>query len=246
MVVYRLGGPVLMEIETTLKLTDALRAAVMSRAQETLGQVPEVLSGHHAGGNPSSTPHAAYVTLPFVSDAQEHADGRVMGVAVVLPKAVPTDQRRRLAKALSLVDHLMVAGVGRLGLDRVTPEQGIPRNLRQSTWTGLSRRWASVTPVLVDRFPKRNRGGIEEVIAKSCEHVGLPRPSEVIADRYSPLFGVEPSFRYITNRGPGTTAKLYTHVTLTFDQDVRGPVLLGAGRYFGLGLMRPLRKEVAS
>src|SRR5262249_38996655 len=33
-VVYRLTGPVAMEIETTLKLTDALRAAVMRRAQD--------------------------------------------------------------------------------------------------------------------------------------------------------------------------------------------------------------------
>jgi CRISPR-associated protein Csb2 len=246
MVVYRLGGPVLMEIETTLKLTDTLRAAAMSRAQEILGEVPEILSGHDAEGKPSSTPHAAYVTLPFVSDSQEHADGRVMGLAVVMPKVIPTEQRRRLAKALSLVDHLMVPGVGRLGLDRVTPEQGIPHNLRQSTWTGPCRRWASVTPVLFDRFPKRNRGGIEEVIAKGCEYVGLPRPSEVIADRYSPLFGVEPSFKYVKERRTGPKAKLYTHVTLTFDQDVRGPILLGAGRYFGLGLLRPLRKEVAS
>ena len=31
-----------------------------------------------------------------------------------------------------------------------------------------------------------------------------------------------------------------THTPAEFDQDVRGPVLLGAGRYFGLGLCLPV------
>ena len=41
----------------------------------------------------------------------------------------------------------------------------------------------------------------------------------------------------------GEAPRLAKHVTLAFDRPVRGPVLLGAGRYFGLGLMRPLRGE---
>jgi CRISPR-associated protein Csb2 len=35
--------------------------------------------------------------------------------------------------------------------------------------------------------------------------------------------------------------RVLVHATLTFEQPVEGPVLLGAGRYFGLGLFRPLR-----
>jgi CRISPR-associated protein Csb2 len=34
-----------------------------------------------------------------------------------------------------------------------------------------------------------------------------------------------------------------THAILTFDRDVQGPVLIGAGRYRGYGLCRPLRGE---
>jgi CRISPR-associated protein Csb2 len=37
--------------------------------------------------------------------------------------------------------------------------------------------------------------------------------------------------------------RLFTHVTLTFAQAARGPVLIGSGRYFGLGLLRPLQEE---
>jgi CRISPR-associated protein Csb2 len=248
MVVYRLEGPVTMEIETTLKLTGALRKAVLRRAQDAGPGVPEVLSGHDAEGQPSPRPHAAYVALPFVSQTQEHADGHLLGLAVVLPRGLDAAERRRAMRALVELDHLTVGGVGRLGLRRVLPGRAVPHNLRRSAWEGPARRWASVTPVLLDRFPKRNGRGLEASIARSCEYVGLSSPTAIVADRYSLLHGVEPSFRFVTRRAspaPGERAdsRLYTHVTLTFAQPVHGPVLIGAGRYFGLGLLRPLQGE---
>jgi len=36
----------------------------------------------------------------------------------------------------------------------------------------------------------------------------------------------------------------HTHAILIFDRPVVGPVLLGAGRYRGYGLCRPLEAEV--
>jgi CRISPR-associated protein Csb2 len=245
MVVYRLTGPAEMEIETALRLTEVLRAAAMSRAQEALGEVPAVLSGHDGRGKPLGVPHAAYVGLPFVSDTQPHADGRVLGVAVVLPRALPVQERRRLGRALARVDHLMVPGVGRLGLQRVMPGEAAHHNLREETWSGPRTRWASATPVVLDRFPKKGGPGLADILARSCEHVGLPRPAEVTAGAFSPLHGVEPSSRFRVRRGQGAP-RLYTHVTLTFDEPVRGPLLLGAARHFGLGLLRPLRRGVGN
>jgi CRISPR-associated protein Csb2 len=231
-----------MEIETTLKLTDALRAAAMCQAQEVLGEVPEVLSGHDDDGTPSSAkPHAAYISLPFVSENQIHADGRILGLAVALPRWLPTVERRRIVRALARVDYLAVRGVGRFELERVRPDQAVQYNLRPDTWLGPGRRWASVTPVILDRFPKRNKG-VESLLAQSCEFIGLPRPVEVVADRGSPLHGVEPSSRYCVRRTGEPTPRLFTHVTLTFAQQVRGPLLLGASRHFGLGLFRPLQE----
>jgi CRISPR-associated protein Csb2 len=245
MVVYRLTGPVDMEIETALRLTDALRAAAMRRAQEALGEVPELLSGHGPDGKPSARPHAAYAALPFVSEVQEHADGRVLGVAVVLPRDAALAECRRAARPLAASDHHAVPGVGRRGLDRLTPDRGAPRNLRPEAWEGPARRWSSVTPVVLDRFPKRGGRGAAAILARACAHVGLPRPAEVALDHFSPLHGVEPSFRFVTRRGraaePGAP-RLYAHVALAFERPVRGPVLLGARRHFGLGLLRPLRE----
>jgi CRISPR-associated protein Csb2 len=243
MVVFRLGGPVDLEIETTLKLTDIFRAAAMRHAQEALGAVPEVLSGHDEGGRPAAKPHAAYVALPFVSEGQAHADGHIMGMAVVLPRNVAVGERRQVVRALASLEHLHVPGAGRLELSRISPDVTPHHNLRPETWARKARRWASATPVLLDRFPKRNGRGLGAVLARGCEYVGLPRPVEATGSHHSPLHGVEPSFRFVTRRGQGGRPRLYTHATLTFEQPVRGPILLGAGRYFGLGLMRPLQEE---
>jgi len=59
LVVLRLAGPVALEIEAGLRLADVLRAAARSRAQEALGAVPEVLSGHGGHGEPLRAPHVA-------------------------------------------------------------------------------------------------------------------------------------------------------------------------------------------
>jgi CRISPR-associated protein Csb2 len=213
----------------------------MRRAQEVLGEVPEVLSGHEEG-RPSARTHAAYLALPFVSQTQAHADGHILGVAVALPRGLAAAERRRALRALTALDHLDVAGVGRLGLRRLAPGEPAPLNLRPATWEGPALRWASATPVLLDRFPRRGGRGLGAIVARGCGYVGLPLPEEVVAGRHSPLHGVEPSSRFVTRRGAGDAPpRLYTHVTLTFTRPVRGPVVTGAGRHFGLGLLRPLQ-----
>ncbi len=239
MVVYRLAGPSEVDCETALKLTSVLRAACMRRAQETGGEVPEVLSGHDEQGRPSARPHAAFVALPFVSEQQEFADGRILGLAVLLPRGLPSGERRRVMRAVMDVDRLNLSGGTWFQLARVTPGQVTPYNIRPDTWTGPSRRWASVTPLLLDRFPKKEGPGAAEVIAHGCKYVGLPCPVDVVPDQFSPLYGVQPSFRFVVRRASGKP-RLYTHATLTFSEKVRGPVVVGAGRYFGLGLFRPI------
>jgi len=49
-----------------------------------------------------------------------------------------------------------------------------------------------------------------------------------------------PPVRAFQTRRVGIPPRLASHALLVFPEPVRGPVLLGAGRYFGLGLFRPL------
>src|SRR5262249_56206383 len=116
--------------------------------------------------------------------------------------------------------------------------EGGGRGLRgEGAWAAPSRRWASVTPVVLDRSPKKGGPGLTDILARGCEHVGLPRPAEVAAGGFSPLHGVEPSPRFRVPRGHGPP-RLYTHLTLTLHKPLRGPLLLRAAPALVPGLPR--------
>ena len=125
--------------------------------------------------------------------------------------------------------------------------------LRADTWRGPARRWLSATPVALDRNPGRLRSrdpeeeraawaAAEEGVARACELAGLPRPARVIGRPSVTMPGtsmaaVFPSYP----TGEGKPKRVRAHMAIEFDELVEGPLLLGAGRYFGLGLFRPLR-----
>ena len=68
-------------LPATLKLASALRGLLMRECPEQ--PPPEWFSGHRPDGIPTLAPHMALAPLPFVGS--HHADGRIMGLALVLP-----------------------------------------------------------------------------------------------------------------------------------------------------------------
>ena len=71
----------------------------------------------------------------------------------------------------------------------------------------------------------------------------LPAPEAIEHGPYSRLDGVPPVPAFRLHRKSEERPRWGVHATLRFPVPVRGPVLLGAGRYFGLGLMRPVVEE---
>src|ERR1700757_1987720 len=78
-------------LETTMQLTGALRNAAMKSLPH--GESPEWLSGHRPDGSATLKPHVAFVPLPFV-DAR-YADGHILGMAIVVPKSVASNDARQ-------------------------------------------------------------------------------------------------------------------------------------------------------
>jgi CRISPR-associated protein Csb2 len=70
----------------------------------------------------------------------------------------------------------------------------------------------------------------------------LPEPSEVTVSLPSLLRGVEDARSFPTFRG-GRRARRLVHARIRFPVEVAGPLVLGSGRYLGLGLMWPLDGE---
>ncbi len=260
-------GPNL-SLKSTLQLTQTLRAALMSECPEP---VPNWLSGHAGeGGRRGESPHLAFVPLPFVGG--EHADGHLMGCAIAAPQ-------RAFARGITAAElHRCLGPVlsDGGGDDRVVglfpPKSGKSqpwawtiqherrpnppqRALRSQTWTRPSSVWASVTPVVLPRYPKRNpktqraewEREVAQIVAIACEQSALPRPERIEVSGTSWLAGVPDSrlFSPLPTRknGSSDSCRLQTHAALVFEEEVRGPVLIGSGRYAGYGFFKPLEEE---
>jgi CRISPR-associated protein Csb2 len=242
-------GPAL-GLESTLVLANALRGTVMAACPQQ--PPPEWLSGHSSESGASQSPHLAFLTLPFAGT--EHADGHIMGMALAFPQDVPLAERGRCLAGLFGSDKETTLRLGRLGVWTLLPEERSfpPSSLRGETWTAAADTWASVTPVVLDRFPKTNRNTDREgwetevagIVARACLHAGLPEPVQLDVDAASWQLGCPGAspgrggFPAMPAR-PGKPSRFQVHVWLRFAQPVRGPVLVGAGRYLGYGLCKP-------
>lgn len=253
-------------VEATLRLTQALRRAVIKEvhdeacgcerwshrvpscrdAEECYAKIPSAISGHAPNCGPLDAPHLAYVPLPFVHPMQRHADGAIKGLAVLVPRDVAEDALTLLARALKRIqqDGLQVPRVGAWHLMEVPADDPPLVTLAGDTWTAPSRTWTTATPMVFGHFPKPKNGGEAKVVLDSLQLVGFDPSSvvEIAVGRHSPLHGAPPSWCFKTDRDLAKTEprRCIRHVTIRFDRPVAGPLVLGCLRYFGLGLMRPL------
>jgi CRISPR-associated protein Csb2 len=233
---------------STLNITQALRRALIAsietaqKAAGLLSHVPEIVHGH------GDHPHCAYISLPFVHSRQRHADGTIKGVAVLVPRRARHEELQAIALGFEKLQDsgLGIPRIGTWHLDDVAGDDPPLRSLAMATWCGPSRRWTTATPLVFGHFPKGHKGGEARVILDSLAMAGISADivTEIAVGRHSPLYGAPPSWHFKTYHNDAPRAeeapRLIRHVTLSFDRPVSGPLLLGAKRYFGLGLMIPL------
>ena len=248
------------DIRAAALVCRTLRRALMSgyRRIGRADRIPETISGHTPKGAPTRVPHVAIVPMAFAGFP--HADGRVFGFALVPPVATalpdipgfreafkclaPYDpgHERRVLKLLGapLIEPLRLAPAG----------ANAKRSLSADPYLRSARVWASVTPIVLDRHLKRGGDAeIRELIVRACEHAGLPRPDphRVRTGKHSAVEGA-PSARPPRGAPPWAGWKVpkplasrsLVHAVIDFEREIQGPVLLGAGRFTGLGLCRPL------
>lgn len=220
----------------TLHLMRALRATVLSRC--TSSPIPTWISGHEADGGPARSDHIGFLPL-----TRPGADGHVIviGAAVTGPLEVTDDDwHEATVEALGHVGDDGIRIRAR-GLECVLSIEthgfgAIDRCLRDVTAGRFgSRRWASITPVVLDRHARDGLAD-EDAIRRCCLNAGLPSPTSTHVLRSSVLPGAIDAVRMpFLSRRDGRRRR-QVHVVLDFPTPIRGPVRLGAGRFLGYGL----------
>jgi CRISPR-associated protein Csb2 len=224
------------------------REALISQSNGSPPWLRGVISGHDASGAPLQGPHLAFV--PMASVGYPGARGHLLGMAAALPAGLTAAERHQAIEILSWVRDLKLGGLGVWGLVRETRARP-SRDLRPDAWTahpGGATHWATVTPVAFDRHPKAKdpalyQREVAQMIAVGCVGIGLPQPREVVVTPVSAHLGVPPAhvFPRLVRKDGGQ--RRHAHAILVFDEPVRGPMLVGAGRYRGYGVCRPVHIE---
>lgn len=259
------------DLRAAALIARGIRIALMSGYRQLGLPVPPEVSGHEADGAPTRQPHLAVVPLSFTG--HEHADGRVLGFALVPPSAASLFEEPHFTAVLRRLAPIDAAS-GRRWLEVKSPEgtaagqafalrlspvfEPMPgmRSLEPGLYTGASRDWATVTPIALDRRPKQRgderQAEMAELTAAACLRIGLPRPVAVRIDKHSAIVGAPSAYpsgnapQWAGWRLPDSLAgRVLTHAAIRFESAVSGPLLLGAGRFVGLGLCRPLSGEPA-
>lgn len=250
----RVGGSRPVASRTT-DLARALRGALI----EVHGSqdLPSTISGHTENG-PTQRPHVAFVPLPFVG--HEHADGALMGCALVLPRELPKNDRETLLRLVARWEKERANERGDLTLAGGTLPPFHVRRVEVSAkaaldprrWSRSSTRFVTATPIALDKNPgnlRSNRDGTarkaaleaEQSVSDACHRVTGVRPASVEISLAPLLPGAQHVRDFLPWPGrPGRTPRVRVHADILFAEPVEGPLLLGAGRYFGLGLCLPV------
>jgi CRISPR-associated protein Csb2 len=251
------------DLRAAALVAKALRSALMSGYKKN-GQeaaIPAVVSGHAVDGSPTLESHLAIAPLAFLGS--EFADGRMFGFALIPPGEAELLANEDFRNALRAVAAWKAHKGWRelklacSGFDvTFTPSgEGTQRSLDPAPYVAVAKTWATCTPILLDRHLKAKGNAerdaeIATLLCHACANVGLPDPARICAGKHSAVQGAPSA--YPSGRAPrwtgwrlpeSLTSRQLMHAVLQFEEPVRGPVILGAGRFVGLGLCRALDPE---
>jgi CRISPR-associated protein Csb2 len=258
-VLEHVGGE-MPDIRAAALVAKALHKAIMAGYHRIglAAQIPPSVSGHLPNRQPLSAPHLAFAPMAFLDS--QYADGTVYGYTLIQPREQDLLSDPVFQRAMrSLFNwseengrrEIELVGDGFRIVFELSNTTG-RRSLDPAPYVAESQFWATCTPLVLDRHLKetdaaRREVEIEALIRRSCVNIGLPEPERISADKHSAIPGA-PSARPSRGAPPWTGWRIpqqmahrqLTHAVLQFAEPVRGPVILGAGRFVGLGVCRVL------
>lgn len=242
--------------ELVLIVRDRAVARLKAALSEQGLQIEKCLVGRKADGKDDGPKAARVRILPLPSIGHDHADQAIRRILIEVPAECPLRP-----------DDVFWAFSGADNFDSekephfvLTP--GDAESMLR--WYGLAgetyARWRTITPVVLPEIARRRRiepthrvaqakGGIERAdeqqraaiaIVQAIRHACLQADVEAIRVQREPF---EANGERVERFAPGTRfqKERLWHAELTFTEPLSGPLIIGDGRYYGLGLMAPVR-----
>ncbi len=229
------------------RLRDEAAARLKTALPERVEEIERFLVGRDAGKRDKAW-RVRIVPLPSIGHV--HAGGAIRRVLVEVPQGCPLR-----------AEDVFWAFTNLSPDERVDPQTGeIIRNTVLSNeddgfvdrhFTEPALRWRTVTPAAL---PVKRRGrlsGSERLhrerqaiaaVRQALRHAGVAVRAVSIRVQREPFDrNAAPAGEYAAGR---FHAGRLWHVEIVFDRPVSGPLIVGDGRYLGLGLMAPVREDV--
>ena len=234
-----------------VELVQSARDKAAEQLRAAVPELAELIERHLIGRNAREQDKSSRVRIvPIPSVGHEHVDMFIRRLSVQVPRACPLAPED-IAWAFSRVAWSDGEGTIVRELQRADDDRMASRFERRA------RRWQSVTPLALPMARRRRidpgqqaeqaKGGTERAaeegravaaVHHALRHAGIGVPVAKVRVQREPFERQGVRAEWFS---PGTRFPKQTlwHAAVTFMEPVAGPLLLGDGRFVGLGLMRP-------
>ena len=238
-------------LKAAAELVQEVRDKAANRLCDELPDLADRVERYLIGRDARDSDKEARIRIvPIPSVGSEHADMAIRRLVVYVPQSCPL-AANDLAWAFAQVAWVDADGVIFKELQRTDDDRMVRRFQRRG------RRWRSLTPLALPLARRRRiepdgrsdqAKGAAERAAEEARAAAAVRQALRHAGTGAPVAEVRVQREPFHHRGDraesfasGTrfTKDMLWHAEVTFTEPVAGPLLLGDGRFIGLGLMRP-------
>lgn len=234
---------------------ERLRAGMPDRETE----IDRVLVGRRPNGENDGPTSERVRIVPLPSIGHPHADRAIRRILVEVPSSCPL-RPDDVAWAFSGLEPIDVE-TGEVYPGALTPTESSPMLRHYGVGEKVeARTWRTVTPAALPNAAGRRqidsarkaaeaKGGLERAmeqrraagsVIQALRHAEVRTPVETIRVQREPF---EAKGERVEAFSPGTRfpqTRLW-HVEMCFSELVSGPLVIGDGRFLGLGVMAPIR-----
>jgi CRISPR-associated protein Csb2 len=240
------GQPFSYPIEEGMKVAAWTRHAVASALKDKFDPqtIRSYVYGH--GDSAQREDRLSYVPLPSIGSV--HSDGRIRRVMIAQLQGSTDNRARAVEDVLETADIILrreeYDGNGSSRNDGVPVARLVHVDDFESDrvvqyYTGVSKTWSTVTPVLLHGHDMRNGklvpGRKDKLVNEAFSQAGYSEMVEEIELTKSSLIGGLPYAQEFNTPSHLRSWPRY-HAFVCFREPMHGPLVIGIGRHYGIGL----------